>query len=199
MLAITCFVVSSSLSTTQLKSFVKNSYKWFQENQERASHLVQRVCNVGTDQWHVSGFCTSGLKQKFFHILAQNKVYHFAASQRCVTRTMTKFYTVLCPMIYLAWRSCRTLPSGFVRSSRGLITPGMCVSLMSFDLRIQSCIAKKQIWICLVCSVGFCDATISIVGLLSLYIGVGLVCFWIQVCIAPIWYILLSLQRLLLQ
>ena len=47
---------------------------------------------------------------------------------------------------------------------------------MSFDLCIQSSIAKKQMLICLICSVGFCDATMSMVGLLSSYIRVGSVC-----------------------
>ena len=59
-----------------------------------------------------------------------------------------------------------------MRSFDGLIVPGICDSCMSFVLWIQSCIAKKQMLMCLVCSVGFNDSTMSIVGLLSLKMGV---------------------------
>ena len=63
-----------------------------------------------------------------------------------------------------------------MRSSDRLMTPGICERRTSFDLCIQSWIAKKWMLMCLVRYVGFCDTTMSIVGLLSLYIGVGSVC-----------------------
>ena len=78
-------------------------------------------------------------------------------------------------MIYLACRECNTHPNGFVRSSAGLITPGMCTIVMSFCL-FQSWIAKNGISMCLDRPVGFDAFTISIAEALSSYIGVGSVC-----------------------
>ena len=80
-----------------------------------------------------------------------------------------------CPMIYLACRECNTHPNGFVRSSAGLITPGMCTISMSF-CRFQSWMTKKRISMCLDLPVGFEAFTISIADALSSYIGVGSIC-----------------------
>ena len=79
-------------------------------------------------------------------------------------------------MMCLGCLSCSTLPRGFVGSSDGFIIPGVCESKMSFDECTQSCVAKNQMSVCRVCSVGFCKATMSTVCLLSLQTGVGSVC-----------------------
>ena len=75
----------------------------------------------------------------------------------------------------LACRACRTHPNGLVRSSAGLITPLMwCIDMSR--LSIQSCMAKNLMSICRDLCVGFFEFTMSMVGLLSSYIGVGPSC-----------------------
>ena len=63
-------------------------------------------------------------------------------------------------------------PSGFVKSLAGLITPAICVMVMS-PSSFHPWIAKNQMSMCLDCPVGLSALMISMADLLSLHIGVG--------------------------
>ena len=69
-------------------------------------------------------------------------------------------------MMYQAWRLWKTKPRGLVRSSAGLIAPGMWNNSMS-PLAFQSWIAKNLISICLDLSVGLQELTMVIEDSLS--------------------------------
>ena len=58
-----------------------------------------------------------------------------------------------CPINLLQWQECNTHPKGFVKSSEGLIIPGMWCATIS-PSSFQSWIAKYLISMCLVLTVG---------------------------------------------
>ena len=72
----------------------------------------------------------------------------------------------------LACLECDAHPRGFVESSIGLMTPGVCLKVVCWS-SFQSCIAKNQMSMWHDLPVGLLALIVSMANLSSLHVGVG--------------------------